>query len=323
MADPPSISVITPSFNQARFILKNIESVLEQGLEDFEHIVIDGGSTDGTVELLKLYPHLMWVSEPDRGQSDALNKAMAMSRGEVIAWINSDDFYAPGALKAVRDFFVAHPAARLVCGNTVRVDEQGQLTRQAPPKLERWKLLSPWKGQTGIFQQGIFFHREVYDRCGPFDVALNYAMDYDFFLRATQLYPIHYISADLGCFRVYDESKTGRGWEPFQREVDLVLTRYVRRMRGSAAARWCTFRFYLYRARRWVLSALAAYETGAPARARGLLLKAFLRNPFSLLCYPHLCFRLRQLVGRRTYDRLRGKWRRIRRPADRKNEIRR
>ena len=112
----PKISVITPSFNQGRFIEQTIQSVVSQGSNSFEHIVIDGGSTDETLEVLRRYPHLKWVSEADEGQSDALNKGFDMAQGEIIAWINSDDWYAPGTFHAVSKFFDENPNEDVVMG---------------------------------------------------------------------------------------------------------------------------------------------------------------------------------------------------------------
>src|SRR5438067_2417823 len=136
MTSLPSISFITPSFNQARFIRDTIDSVLTLGLADFEHIVIDGGSTDGTREILKTYPHLQWVSEKDNGQSDALNKGIARSRGEIIGWINSDDFYLPGGgvLRALRHF-AEHPGAGLVTGNIMQAAEDGTIIKRDAPLM--------------------------------------------------------------------------------------------------------------------------------------------------------------------------------------------
>ena len=304
MNQPLSISVVTPSFNQARFIRKNIESVLEQGLDGVEHIVVDGGSTDGTVEVLKEYPHLKWVSEADDGQADALNKAIAMSGGDIIAWINSDDYLAPGALGKAREFFTSHPLARMICGNRVVVDERGEPVKRGEPRMNRRHLLHPWKGGTCVFQPGVVFLREVYEKCGPFDMTLHYAMDYDFFLKASGAFEIHHLREDLGCFRVYGGTKTGEAFGPAWKEVRRVLLRYLAK---NEPERVVFSRFYLHtgEARVWVCDAMDAQERGELATARRLFFQAFCRWAPSLLCYPHLCFRLRQLIGRERYERLR------------------
>ena len=299
------VSVVTPSYNQARFLRRTIQSVLDQGLENFEHIVMDGGSTDGSVEVLREFPHLKWVSEPDEGQTHAINKAMAKTRGEIIAWINSDDLYAPGALPALCEFFDTHPEAHLVCGNTVLVDADDEITSRQPPKLDRRRLLHPWRNGTSVFQPGTLFRREVFERCGPLNQSLRYGMDYDFFLKATELFPIHHLEQDLAYFRYYEESKTGEGWQPFREEVKKVLGRYLRERRKPVAAAWAAFRLHVNDARMWVLESIRRAQSGDAPETRRLLLKAFLRNPFSLFCYPHLCYRFRRLVGHSLYERIR------------------
>lgn len=299
------ISVLTPSFNQAAFIRQTIESVREQDVEKVEHIVIDGGSTDGTVDILAQYPHLRWVSEPDRGQADALNKGLAMASGHIIVWINSDDLLAPGALAAAREFFQAHPDAHILCGNEIVIDAEGRLVRRAPPKTTRRTLTRPWHGQTGVFQPGMIFRRTVPETVGPFDPDLVFAMDYDFFLRASERFAIHPIRRDLGCFRVHGGTKTGEEFAPAFDEVAAVLLRHLRRTRPGRRPWWARLRLRLHRPAVLVGDALKAYEAGRPDRARRLLLHACLRNPFSLLAYGHFCYRLRQLVGPRFYERLR------------------
>ena len=310
MPNPLSISVITPSFNQARFIRATIESVLEQGLCGVEHIVVDGGSTDGTVEILKEYGHLKWVSEPDQGQADAINKGFAMSTGQIIAWINSDDVYAPEALRKVREFFTARPEARIVCGNTVVFDEDGQVMLHRPPKLEAQCLRHPWRHGSSVFQQGTLFRREVFAEFGPLNIELHYGMDYDLFLRATEKYAVHHLAEDLGCFRVYAESKTGEGWENFHDEDERTLFDYLR-TRSPARAYWARFRMHVNRARRWLGQGIEAHEAGERQEARRLFRRAYGRNPFIALSYSHLCFRLRQLCGKERYERLRASWRKL------------
>lgn len=123
----PKISVVTPSFNQAQYIEKTIQSVIQQDYPNFEHIVIDGGSTDGTIEILKKYAHLKWISEKDRGQSDALNKGLKSADGEIIAWIDSDDWYEQDTFSAVARFFLGNQDKNVVMGDCNLVDEHGNI----------------------------------------------------------------------------------------------------------------------------------------------------------------------------------------------------
>ena len=291
--------------------MDEIESVIEQGLEGVEHFVMDGGSTDGTVEILKQYPHLKWVSEKDGGQSDALNKGIAQATGDVICWINSDDYYAPGAFEAVRRHFAANPESAMLCGNEVVVDELDRVTKHAPPRLRREMLQKPWVGGTSVFQQGVIFRREVWENCGPIDAGLCYAMDYDFFLKATARYPLTLVPADIGCFRVYSGTKTGDAFGPAYAEVKQALLRF-RQDRGALERAWIRHKLDAYEARVWVCDAMLAEERGELPTAQALYRQAFGRNPFSLLCYPHVCFRLRGLLGIPRYEALRRWVREIR-----------
>jgi glycosyltransferase involved in cell wall biosynthesis len=307
MKNSLSVSVITPSLNQGRFIRHTIDSVLKQNIHNIEHIIIDGGSTDETISILKQYPHLKWISQPDRGQSDAINKGFAMSCGNLIAWINSDDYYLPGALQAVCELFQANPHVSLLSGNTVFVDEHDNITFRTAPTMTKWRLFHPWHNGTGIFQPGTIFRREVFEQCGPLDITLQYAMDYDFFLKAVERFAIHHLERDIACFRSYDESKTGHGYGSFRKERKRVLLRHLHKKNLSKTI-WSAICLHIYNTRQDVEEAIGQYQLGCTGQARRLLFKACLANPMSLLCYPHLCFRLRQILGTALYEHLRKKF---------------
>jgi len=305
MTSAPAISVITASFNQGPFIRKTIESVLAQGGDDWEHIVVDGGSSDETVSILKEYPHLKWISEKDGGQSDALNKAMNMSSGDVIFWINSDDLVAKGAFEATRQFFADHRDAQIVCGNAVTIDKNGDELVRIGPRVQSRKLRYPWDGDTSMHQPSIVFRRAVYEYAGPFDITLNCAMDYDFFLRASGKFKVYHLPVDFGLFREYAGTKTGEGAAEAFKEVRVCLVRHVRQT-GNGSPSWAAIRAFFAEGCVWVNDAVANYRNGRPHTARRLLLRAFLRNPLSLFVYPHLLYRLRQVIGQKAYDGLRA-----------------
>jgi glycosyltransferase involved in cell wall biosynthesis len=307
--DQLTISVITPSFNQGDFIRHTIESVLAQGGGGWEHVIVDGGSTDHSVSILKEYPHLIWVSEPDEGQSDALNKAMRRSSGELIFWINSDDVVAPGAFAAARSFFAEQTDAHIVCGNAVTIDQKGRETSRFPPRADANKIRRPWDGDTSIHQPSLVFRRGVYETVGKFDVSLNCAMDYDFFLRASSHFTFHHLPVDFGLFRKYPGTKTGGGTMWSFPEVCESLIRYVRET-GQGSVRWTTVRAYLAQANSWVNDAVEFYEDGHPEFARRLLVRAGLRNPLSLVSRRHLYCRSRQILGPERLEALVTSWRR-------------
>lgn len=208
------ISVITPSYNQAGFIEETIQSVLQQSLDSgLEYIVMDGGSDDGTLDILKKYPDsLRWYSEKDRGQSDAINKGISLSSGEIIGWLNSDDLYFPGALQKVSDYFSAHPDCRWLYGKCRIIDEQG---------LEIRKWLTWYKNRVArkfyypalllenfISQPSVFFRRSAFEATGPLELELPLAMDYDLWLRMSKLGPPGILHDYLSCFRVHDQAKS-------------------------------------------------------------------------------------------------------------------
>lgn len=239
---PPLISVVTPSFNQGRFIERCIRSVLAQNYPRFEHIVQDNCSTDETLEVLRRYPHVQWVSAPDRGQSDALNRALARARGEIIAWINADDYYAPGAFELVARELRRETGVMVLLGRLHVVDADGRLLQTTSPRFDGHEyLVDVWSHDHGLSQPGMFFRRAALDRVGPFDTRLHYAMDYDLWLRLTQHFPIKVVDAVLAGFVVHPQSKTGqmRYLAGFMREKEQVSRRYW----GSV----CTRRYWRLR----------------------------------------------------------------------------
>ena len=225
----PLVSVVTPSFKQASYLEETMRSVLEQDYPNVEYIVIDGGSTDGSVEVIRSHADRLayWVSEPDQGQSDAINKGLGRSRGEIMAYLNSDDTYRPGAIRHAVEAFNAHPRAELVYGTTDYVDEKGVTLRPAPGRpLERANML---RGAAYLSQPAAFWRRRAWDRIGPFRTDLHYSMDFEFWLRFGERYEIVFAPAVRATYRLHGASKTGGGWDPFAEEVLRVLAEHHRR----------------------------------------------------------------------------------------------
>lgn len=174
------ISIVTPSFNQARFLEDAIRSVLAQNYSRFEHIIIDNCSTDGTLEILKKYPHLKWISEPDRGQSDAINKGFMMARGDIIGWLNADEYYLPGAFRTVSVHALPEKVDVLV-GDCVFVDAEGKFLRlKAEPPFDRNMFL-----YYGCYVPtvGMFVNRRVIDEGFFLDIDYKYVMDFEYLMR--------------------------------------------------------------------------------------------------------------------------------------------
>ncbi|HSE96378.1 MAG TPA: glycosyltransferase family 2 protein [Methylomirabilota bacterium] len=171
------MSIVTPSYNQAPFLEEAIRSVLLQDYPDLEYFVIDGGSTDGSVEIIRRYaPWLAhWVSEPDRGQSDAVNKAWMRATGEILAYLNSDDLYPPGAVRAAVGHLCAHPEVGVVYGAYTVIDERGAVLEP----LRRPSAWTPAMPMRGLPAHAMFFRRDVLARVGFLDIGLHFAMDAD------------------------------------------------------------------------------------------------------------------------------------------------
>jgi glycosyltransferase involved in cell wall biosynthesis len=225
----PKITLITPSFNQGLFIEKTIKSVLEQGYPDLEHIVIDGGSTDQTLDILRAYgQQLTWLSEPDRGQTHAINKGLRLATGEVIGYVNSDDMLLPGSLLKVGHFFRDHPQASWLTGRCRMIDQNDEEVRKLITfyknlwlQMRRSQMLAV---MDYISQPATFWRRQVIEDVGYFDERHNYAMDYDYWLRLGKQYKLWYLDEYLACFRLHPASKGGSSFEA-QFEDDMQVAR--------------------------------------------------------------------------------------------------
>ena len=211
----PKFSIVTTSLNQAGFIDANIGSVVAQQYPDVEHIVVDGGSTDGTLEILKRYPHLRWISEPDRGQSQAFNKGLAMATGEVVGWLNSDDTYEPGVFGLVAEQF-RDPDIHVVYGDGHEIDGSGAVTKGYRSRDVSFEgLVKYWRWRYEFVQPAFFFRRSVFADVGMLDEDLHYAMDYDLFVRLAKKYQFLYIPKPLANLRLHAASKTGKNYRKF------------------------------------------------------------------------------------------------------------
>lgn len=236
------LSLIIPSFNQAYFLKETLGSVLGQrGDFALEVIVMDGGSTDGTIELLKAIddPRLTWVSEPDNGQSHAINKGFGRARGDLVAWLNSDDLYLPGALATVADVFAQQPEARWLVGRCEIMDAQGRvirrsITRYKDRALRRYRYRKLLR-ENFISQMGVFWRRSFAEEVGLLDESLMYTMDYDYWLRMGVRHDPVILDRVLARFRWHDRSKSGKVNRAQFDEQYAVACRYFQGDRVSQA----------------------------------------------------------------------------------------
>ena len=219
----PLVSIITPSFNQATYLEATIKSVLEQSYPHIEYIIMDGGSTDGSVDVIKKYEGRIaaWVSEQDKGQTDAINKGFNRAKGDILAWINSDDTYAnPNAVADAVNFLVAHPEVAMVYADCNFIDEQGKIIGKFASRQTDYAKLRT--GYVHIPQQTMFFRAKYWKELGPLDPSFYFAMDYDLWVRIAKHAPIHYLSGKTWAnFRIHTSSKTNvndeRGWKEMLR----------------------------------------------------------------------------------------------------------
>lgn len=201
------VSIVTPSLNQARYLPEALASVRAQTYSPIEHIVVDGDSTDETPDLLAA-AGVVWTSEPDRGQSHALNKGFARAKGDVFGWLNADDAYEPGAVAQAVDA-LASTGAGLVYADVTRVNDDGHNPRRIPsrPQFDLWTELNLG---CGIYSPAVFFTREAFESAGGIDESLHLTMDYDLWLRIGKSFGVEYVDAVWGIQRIHDEAKTKR-----------------------------------------------------------------------------------------------------------------
>ncbi|MBI2756917.1 MAG: glycosyltransferase [Chloroflexi bacterium] len=238
----PRVSVLTPNLNKAGFIGRCIESVATQeGLA--EHWVIDGGSTDGSVEILRRseasHPCLRWISEPDGGQADAINKALALSSSDIIGWLNSDDYYYPGALEEALRQFDVHPSASVIYGNVHLVDLHGEVIREFE-HIEDFNQMRLVRVGNFIPQPAAFMRREAVEAIGGLNSELHWTMDWDLWLRLSGVGEVIRVPGVLACSREYSHTKTATGGT--RRYLEVV--RLLRRNGAPWAAP--AYRRYLY-----------------------------------------------------------------------------
>jgi hypothetical protein len=220
----PLVSIVTPSFNMGAYIEETIASVLAQDYPNLEYIVMDAGSTDGTLNVLKKYEgRLQYVSQPDDGTADALNKGFAKSRGSMLAFLNADDTYQPGAISAAVGALSANPKVAMVYGEGVWVDERGEIIGHYPTgSFDRQRL----ERECFICQPAAFFRREPFEAIGGMDPKLHYTFDYDLWIRMARQFELRKIDKLLAASRLHPASKTVGSPKPMVDENIGLLRRH-------------------------------------------------------------------------------------------------
>ncbi len=222
-ASLPLVTIVTPSFNQADYLEATIKSVLEQSYPHIEYIIMDGGSTDGSVDVIQKYAGKLryWESAKDKGQTDAINKGFNRAKGDILAWLNSDDTYAnPNAIADAVNFLVANPEVAMVYADCDFINEQGQVIGKFASRQTDYAKLRT--GYVHIPQQTMFFRARYWKELGPLDPSFYFAMDYDLWVRIAKHAPIQYLPGKTWAnFRIHTSSKTNvndeRGWKEMLR----------------------------------------------------------------------------------------------------------
>jgi glycosyltransferase involved in cell wall biosynthesis len=220
------ISIVTPSYNQGAFLEKTIKSVLAQNYPDLEYIVIDGGSTDNSSEIINRYADKLsyYISELDSGQSNAINKGFKKATGDILAWINSDDQYYPGVFKKIAAVFETNPSVDIIYGYHNDINEKEEVVRKGfhiPFSKHAFKI------GLGICQPTSFWRKKVWDECGPLDVQLHYCMDYDFYAKALKCgFKFKSIRMLVCKFRYHKSNKGTIAKHGFKCEGNYVMSKH-------------------------------------------------------------------------------------------------
>ncbi|QOV91403.1 glycosyltransferase family 2 protein [Humisphaera borealis] len=237
----PRITFVTPSYQQAKYLERTIRSVLDQGYPNLEYFVLDGGSNDGSVEIIKKYADRIqfWTSEKDGGQSAAINRGLRMATGEIVGWLNSDDTLAPGALHRIGRFYARHPNADLIYGHTCTIDVDDRVIRPLVAVPTNAKELIRYTHDLWS-QPGTSWRRNLHDRLGYLDESLQCMMDGDWWIRVARTSQIRLLPVHLGNLRIHGESKTSSAslrarWDA---EQEILDQRYGYMLRGGLERRW-------------------------------------------------------------------------------------
>ena len=300
----PRISIVTPSFDQAAFLEPSIRSVLDQDYPDLEYILIDGASDDGSQKIIEKYASRFtyWVSEPDKGQAEAINKGFSRATGEILAWLNSDDVYLPGAFQRVAAFFASHPGIGLLYADLHSIDYAGRhfnTITYAPYTLADLLAFRI------IGQPSVFFRRSLLDSAGLLDLSYRYLLDHHLWIRLASQTEMHYLPQPLAAARHHPAAKNVAEAAAFGEEVYRILdwTRSQPDLQPIIASQ---SRRVLGGAHR--LNARYLLDGGLPAESLKFYAKAFMQDPLYTLRHAHrILFALLSLLGlgwlRKVYNR--------------------
>ncbi|MCW5874874.1 MAG: glycosyltransferase [Anaerolineales bacterium] len=293
-AAQPLVTIVTPSYNQAAFLEDTLRSVIEQDYPNIEYIVVDGGSSDGSPDIIKKYAAKLawWVSEPDKGQADAINKGMARAKGEFVAWLNSDDIYRPGAIQRAVAALQQHPDAGMVYADLDSIDRTGRVFNTI--HYRQFSLLDLLSFEI-IGQPTVFMRRAVLQQAGPLDAEYRYLLDHQLWLRMFQLAPAAYVPQVWAAARHHAGAKNVGEAAGFGREAMRILTwagtQPAMRELIAAHHRQVLAGAHLFDARYLLDGGQAAAALRSYGRVAGLQPQRLLRH------LPRILFALLSLLG--------------------------
>ena len=227
----PFISIVTPSFNSEKYIEECIQSVLRQNYPNYEHIIFDGGSTDGTVHIIKKYPHLKWVSEPDKGQTDAINKGFKLAKGEIITWLNSDDSYAADTFNKVSKL-ITNTNYCWIAGNIIFIDENNKVFAKKKPFYSEFLIKY---ASASIYQPNVFFHSKILREIGYPDENFHAVMDLEWYIRINKKFKPLLVDEDFAIFRWHKDSKSSSSkdtvhYDRYLNEKKIIIQKYSNKL---------------------------------------------------------------------------------------------
>ncbi|MBL6979841.1 MAG: glycosyltransferase [Anaerolineales bacterium] len=243
MDQHPLVSIVTPSFNQAKYLEATILSILQQDYPHVEYIVIDGGSSDGSVGIIQEYQDQIawWVSEEDQGQTAAINKGFAQAKGDILAWLNSDDTYQPGAISEAVKFLQVNSEIGMVYGDANFIAADDQMIGKFNAQQTSYTRLR--RGGVYIPQQAAFWRADLWREVGPLDPSFYFAMDYDLWVRLSKVSEIRYLPGHIWAnFRLHDDAKTIAADEHCWPEMLRI-----HRREGGSWFSWIYFRYFIRR----------------------------------------------------------------------------
>jgi glycosyltransferase involved in cell wall biosynthesis len=232
----PKITIITPSFNQGKYLEETILSVLGQNYPNIEYIIFDGGSSDNSLDIIRKHEKniAFWKSEPDKGQSDAINKGLRIATGEIIGWLNSDDLLTPGSLFKIAEVF-QDPKVSIIFSPINMIDSNSNINAVSDRKI--MDLKSMLFGSQVVNQEGIFWRRKVHEKIGYIDIGLNYAMDFDFFLRCCMQFKPTFVSHVFASHRKHAAQKTNTT-DAYLKEMTELRLKYKKELQYSDLYFW-------------------------------------------------------------------------------------